>query len=109
MAATTFHWAAALPRIKQTDLTPRIGKGVEESLGSPPGSYLDFELPFPGNGMCSRTVVFGRTFAVPSLTNRPDTALRSPILLCGCFAICLTPFTARVERGFYSPFPRAAG
>ena len=50
--------------------------------------------------MCSRTVVLGRSFAVPSLTNRPLTALRSPILLCGFFAIALTSFSALVDEGF---------
>lgn len=52
-----------------------------------------FAVPRPGNGIRSRTVVFGRNFDVPSLTNCPVIALRSPIRLNGCFDLLknLTP------------------
>jgi len=42
--------------------------------------------------MRSLTVVFGRIFSVPVLTNCPVLALRSPIRLCRSFAIVLTSF-----------------
>lgn len=54
--------------------------------------YFGFAEPFPGNGMCSLTVVFGRCLAVPVLTNSPVFALRSPILLCGFLLINNLPF-----------------
>jgi hypothetical protein len=47
------------------------------------GDYFLFAVPFPGNGMCCLSVVLGLLAAVPFGTKRPETELRSPILLCG--------------------------
>ena len=58
--------------------------------------YFGFAEPFPGNGICSLTVVFGRCLAVPVLTNSPVFALRSPILLCGFLLINELSFVAPV-------------
>lgn len=57
--------------------------------------YFDFDVPLPGRGMCSLTVVFGRVLAVPSLTNLPEMALRSPIRLWGVFLL-MTKFVAGI-------------
>lgn len=51
--------------------------------------YFDLDVPLPGRGMCSLTVVFGRVLAVPSLTNLPEMALRSPIRLWGVFLLMI--------------------
>ena len=63
--------------------------------------YFGFAEPLPGNGICSLTVVFGFFTAVPFFTNSPETALRSPILLCGFLLInelsFFTPVAARAE------------
>ena len=58
--------------------------------------YFGFADPFPGNGICSLTVVFGRCLAVPVLTNSPVFALRSPILLCGFLLINESSFLTLV-------------
>ena len=76
-------------RIKQE--TIKGGLRLRRPLGSDPEGemklYFGFADPFPGNGICSLTVVLGRCFVVPSLTKRSETELRSPILLCGFLLI----------------------
>ena len=57
------------------------------------------EVPFPGSGMCSRTVVFGRFLAVPLGTKRPVTALRSPIRLFGLPIVEQSENTAWTQLG----------
>ena len=72
--------------------------------------YFGFAEPLPGNGICSLTVVFGFFTAVPFFTNSPETALRSPILLCGFLLInelsFLTPVAAWAVSGALALFHR---